>query len=218
MYMVKKIFVMAVVAIMTVVSVQAQIPANVKAVLDKCDEQMDNPSGLVMDVTLKMKMLVFSGNGTMKCYSKGDKNFTVTSMKILGQEIKEESGFDGQQEWEYSSATSKKEKDSLIITKTTAAKKKDFDMKMDYEKSYKTAKMKEKGLYYEIEFSNRIDPELPKKMTMKIAKDTYFLREISTSVSAAKVTMTVTKITKGCSDNWFKLDMNRYKNAVVVRK
>ena len=33
-----------------------------------------------------------------------------------------------------------------------------------------------------------------------------------------KFTMTVTKITKGCSDNWFKLDMNRYKNAVVVRK
>ena len=25
-------------------------------------------------------------------------------------------------------------------------------------------------------------------------------------------------ITKGCSDNWFKLDMDRYKNAVVVRR
>jgi hypothetical protein len=30
--------------------------------------------------------------------------------------------------------------------------------------------------------------------------------------------MSVTKITHGCSDSWFKLDMNRYKNAVVVRK
>ena len=214
----KKLFVMAIVAMMSAMIAQAQIPANVKEVLKKCDEKMNNPSGMVMDVTLKIKVLMFSGNGTMKCYNKGDKNFTVTSMKVLGQEIREESGFDGQQEWEYTAASSKKEKDSLIITKTTVPKKDDYGMNLDYEKSYKTAKMKEKGLYYEIEFSNRIDPELPKKMTMKVAKDSYYLREISTSVSSAKVTMTVTKVTKGCSDSWFKLDMNRYKNAVVVRK
>lgn len=30
--------------------------------------------------------------------------------------------------------------------------------------------------------------------------------------------LTITKITKGCSDNWFKLDNNRYKNAIVVRR
>ena len=214
----KKILVIVAVAMMTAMSAMAQFPTNVKEVLKKCDEQMNNPSGLVLDVTLKMKMLVFSGNGTMKCYTKGDKNFTVMTMKVLGQEIKEESGFDGQQEWEYTSASSKKEKDSLIITKTSVAKKNDYGMNIDYEKSYKTAKMKEKGLYYVIEFSNRIDPELPKKMTMKVAKDSYYLRELTTSVSAAKVTMTVTKVTKGCSDNWFKLDMNRYKNAAVVRR
>ena len=214
----KKLLLMVAVVMMAAMSVQAQIPANIKQVLDKCDEQMNNPAGLVIDVTLKMKILVISGNGTMKCYTKGDKNFTVMSMKVMGQEIKEESGFDGQQEWEYSSASSKKEKDSLIITKTSVAKKNDYGMNLDYEKSYKTAKMKEKGLYYEIEFSNRIDPDLPKKMTMKVAKNTYYLREMTTSMSGAKVTMTVTKITKGCSDSWFKLDMNRYKNAVVVRK
>jgi hypothetical protein len=32
------------------------------------------------------------------------------------------------------------------------------------------------------------------------------------------MTITVTKITKGCNDKWVKLDMNRYKNAVVVQK
>ena len=32
------------------------------------------------------------------------------------------------------------------------------------------------------------------------------------------ITITITQITKGCSDNWFKLDMNKYKNAVVVRQ
>ena len=35
---------------------------------------------------------------------------------------------------------------------------------------------------------------------------------------SGKITMTITKITKGCSDNWFILDKNRYKNAVVVRR
>ena len=214
----KKILIMAAVAMMTAVSAHAQFPANIKAVLDKCDEKMSNSSGIVMDITLKMKMMVFSGNGTMKWYMKGDKSFSTMTMKLMGHEMKEESGFDGEQEWEYTTASSKKEKDSLIITKTTAAKKKDFDMKMDYEKTYKTAKMKEKGLYYQIDFSDRIDPEVPKKMSVKIAKDSYYLREITTSVSIAKVTMTVTKITKGCNDSWFKLDMNRYKNAVVVRK
>ena len=214
----KKILIMAAVAMMTAVSAHAQFPANIKAVLDKCDEKMSNSSGIVLDVTMKMKVLVFSGNGTMKCYMKGDKSFSTMTMKLMGHEMKEESGFDGEQEWEYTTASSKKEKDSLIITKTTAAKKKDFDMKMDYEKTYKTAKMKEKGLYYEISLSDRIDPQAPKKMSLKIAKNNYNLREVVYSEGGAKITMTVTKITHGCSDSWFKLDMNRYKNAVVVRK
>lgn len=35
---------------------------------------------------------------------------------------------------------------------------------------------------------------------------------------STQVTITITKLTRGCPDNWLKLDMNRYKNAVVVRK
>ena len=214
----KKFLIMVAVALMTAISANAQFPANIKAVLDKCDEKMLPPSGLVMDISVKMKMLVFSGSGTMKWYMKGDKSFMTMNMKVMGHEMKEESGFDGKQEWEYHTATDKKERDSLIITKTSVAKNNDYGVNIDYEKSYKTAKMKEKGLYYQIDFSDRIDPEVPKKMSVKIAKDSYYLREITTSVSVAKITMTVTKVTKGCSDNWFKLDMNRYKNAVVVRK
>ena len=40
----KKFLVMVAVAIMTAMNVQAQIPANIKAVLDRCDEKMDNPT------------------------------------------------------------------------------------------------------------------------------------------------------------------------------
>ncbi len=214
----KKIILMAFVAMMAAVSVRAQIPADVKLVLDKCGEKMDNPSGLVMDITLKMKMVIFSGNGTMKWYMKGDKSFCVMNVRAMGQEMREESGFDGQQEWEFTAAMSKKERDSLIITKTSVARKNEYGMDIDYAKSYKKAKMQEKGLFYVIELSDRIDPDLPKKMTLKIAKDSYYLREISTSVGPAKVTLTITKVTVGCNDNCFRLDMNRYKNAVVVRK
>lgn len=62
----KKYLLIIAVAMMTAMNAYAQFPANIKAVLDKCDEKMDNPSGMVVDVTLKMKMLVFSGSGTMK--------------------------------------------------------------------------------------------------------------------------------------------------------
>ena len=215
----KRFLVMAVVAMMATMSAMAQFPENVKEVLKKCDEKMDYPSGMVIDMTLKVKVAILSMNGTLKVYSKGDKNFTVMTMKAMGKEISTEYGFDGQQEWDYEPASSKKEKDSLIITKTTKPQNNDYDINMDYEKDYRTAKMKEKGLYYEIDFANRINKDAPKKLTIKIAKDTYYLREIKMPAgSIGSVTMTVTKVTKGCSDNWFKLDMNRYKNAVVVRR
>ena len=63
-----------------------------------------------------------------------------------------------------------------------------------------------------------VDPEMPKKMTVKIAKDSYYLREFTAVMGMGKVTMTVTKVTVGAKDSMFKLDMNRYKNAVVVRR
>lgn len=46
----------------------------------------------------------------------------------------------------------------------------------------------------------------------------YNMREVSFSEGPARITLTVTKITIGARDSMFKLDMNRYKNAVVVRK
>ena len=214
----KKILLFAVAVMMATVGIRAQIPANVMDVLKKCDEKMDNPAGMVLDMTLKTKVMVMSVNGTMKMCSKGDKSYTEVLVKAMGHEMRMEHGFDGQQDWEFVAAQKKDEKDSLIITKANKAKKDDYSIDMDFDKMYKTAKMKEKGLYYEIDFSDRIDPEAPKKMTVKIAKNTYYLREMAFSEGVAKVTMTVTKVTVGARDSYFKLDMNRYKNAVVVRK
>jgi hypothetical protein len=207
------------IAFVATVGAMAQIPANVKEVLKKCDEKMDNPAGLVVDLTMKAKMMaLISINGTAKMYTKGDKEFMTMTMKALGQEFREESGFDGQQSWDFTAAESKKERDTLVITKTTKAQKSELSLNMDYDKEYKSAKMREKGLYYEIEFFDRVNPEMPKKMTVKIAKDSYYLREFTAAMGMGKVTMTVTKVTVGAKDSMFKLDMNRYKNAVVVRR
>ena len=211
--------VLLIVALMLVAAgAVAQIPANVMDVLNKCDEKMSDPKGIILDMTLKTKILIMSVNGTVKMCEKGEKSYIQMTAKAMGKEMRVEHGFDGQQDWEFAAATSKKERDTLTITKTNKANKDDFSLDLDVDKMYKTAKMKEKGLYYEISLSDRIDPQAPKKMSLKIAKNNYNLREVVYSEGGAKITMTVTKIMHGCSDSWFKLDMNRYKNAVVVRK
>lgn len=214
----KKLFLIVVAVMLASMSAMAQIPANIQEVLKKCDEKMDNPAGMVIDMMVKTKILVISFNGTAKMYQKGDKYFSEMIVKAAGHEMRTEQGFDGQQVWDYTTAAKKSEKDTLTITKTSKAKNNDCNIDFDFEKMYKSAKMKEKGLYYEISFSDRIDPEAPKKMSVKIAKSNYNMREVSFSAGPAKITLTVTKITIGARDSMFKLDMNRYKNAVVVRK
>jgi hypothetical protein len=216
----KKFLIMAVAALMVSMSAMAQIPANIMDVLNKCDQKMDDPNGMIIDMTLKTKILVLSLNGTMRMYEKGDKSFCEVNIKALGKEIRTEQGFDGQQKWEYT-ALSGKEKNTLKITKTQDALNK-LGPKNNYEKDYKKAKMEESGLYYVITFSEPLKKGVSEKAVVKIAKKSYILHEYSVDEDMGpfkgKITITITKITKGCRDSWFKLDMNRYKNATVVRQ
>lgn len=221
----KKIILMVVAIMMTTLAALAQIPDNVKEVLRKSEAKMEsynNGSGVVLDSKLKMKVSILSINGTMKSYVKDRKYFNVISMTAMGKEMmKMELGFDGEQQWIYKSMSGENSKDSLIITKTKDAKN-EYGMKSDYDKEYSKAKMKEVGRYYEITFSGRKKKNLPKKATVKIDKENYILHEYSVvedvGMFSGTMTITITKITKGCSDNWLKLDMNRYKNAAIVRK
>ena len=64
--MMKKFLVMAIAALMVSASAIAQIPANIMDVLNKCDEKKDDPNGMILDMTLKSKILVLSINGTMR--------------------------------------------------------------------------------------------------------------------------------------------------------
>ena len=220
--MTKKLIILIVTALVAT-SAMAQIPANVREVLKKSNEKMatyNTPAGVSFDATLKMKVSILSLNGTMKVFSKNKKFFTTISMKALkDMEIKIELGFDGEQEWTYESILG--EKDSLKITKTKDAFN-DYGMRTDYEKDYNKAKMKETDQYYEITFSGPKRKDVSKKASVKIAKNTYLLREYSVDEDmgafTGKMIITINKITKGCSDNWLKLDMNRYKKAKVVRQ
>ena len=219
----KKILLMVVVAVMAT-NAMAQIPDNVKEVLRKCEAKMESyntAAGAIIEGTVKMKVSIVSFSGPMNKDKKFFASFSMNAMKEIG--INVDMGFDGEQMWEYKTVTGgdSTDKDTLKITRTRDAKN-DFALKTNYDKVYKKAKMKEVGRYYEITFSGPLKKDISKKTTIKIDKEKYLMREYSVDKAVrpftAKLTLTITKITKGCSDNWLKLDMNRYKNAVVVRK
>ena len=183
----KKIFFVIVAVMMTTVGALAQIPSNVQEVMDKCNAKMssyNSGAGFVLDGTLKMKVSVLTLNGTIKMYFKDDKSFNIITFAAMGEDVlKTEMGFDGQQEWVYTTT---------------------FDDKKDSP------------------FTEPRKKDLPKKSKIKVDKESYLMREYSVEqkmgMFTGAMTITVTKITKGCNDKWVKLDMNRYKNAVVVRK
>ena len=190
----------------------AQISPEIMGVLEKCDEKMDTPEGLEIDMNVHVGMLVISMNGTIKSYSKNEKSLTSVTLKALGKEFTEVNGYDGEQEWTYESKS-----DSLIITKSDKKEKGDYDIDLELHEEYNTAKMKVKNGNYEITFTDPKTKDAPKKAEMIINKD-YFLQEISMKQGPLSVKMTVTNIKIGVNDNIFKLDMSKYPTAKVVRK
>ena len=51
-----------------------------------------------------------------------------------------------------------------------------------------------------------------------VDKEKYYFREMKTKTKGATITMRMTKMKIGVSDDAFKLDLKKYPNAVVVRK
>ena len=209
---------MVAVAIMTAMSVQAQIPAEVKDILEKCAEKNHHFGGYELDMKLHVGAVIASMNGTMKMCMKGEKSFSVIQMKVMGHEIYHETGFDGTQTWRYSKAADDEERDTLTITKGALKKKDKFAIDMGLDMKYKKAKLKTTDKHYEITFTEPLNKEMPKKSIIRIDKNKYLLHEYETKVSIASVKMTVTRIKYGVSDNMFVLDPKKYPNAVVVRK
>ncbi len=200
------------------VAVQAQIPEEVKDIMKKSAEKFKNDNGLEVDMKLHVGAVILSMDGTMKVCKKGDKSFSVLSMKVKGHEMYRETGYDGTQTWSYEKAVDEEERDTLTITKGAQKKKEKFSVDMGLDKEYKNAKLKTTDKFYEITFTGPLKKDTPKKSIVRIVKDTYMLHEYETKVSIVSMKMTVTKIKLGLSDNVFFFNPKKYPNAVVVRK
>ena len=80
-----------------IVTANAQVPAEVSAVLKKSSVAMSDPTGVEYEMDIKVKMLmvnVLSGKMTMA--SLGEKNRFTMTVKAMGQEMITEGGFDGE--------------------------------------------------------------------------------------------------------------------------
>ena len=212
---------MVVAAMMVAVNVNAQIDSQVIEVLKKSQEKMSSPLGTEIEMTVDVTLMVKLSAMKMKALEKNNKLRVIMESKMFGEELMVETGFDGQQEWNYmhrKGEGSKAKRDTLTITKTTKKPKNENAIDFGIYKNYKTAKMKLDGQYYEITFTKPLKKDSPSKMVMKIDKDKYYFRELKTKVKGTTMTMRLTKIKLGISDDVFKLDLKKYPNAVVVRK
>ena len=212
---------MAVAAMMAIVNIQAQIDPQVIEVLKKSQEKMSNPHGTEIEMTIEVTLMVKLTGMTITCSEKNNKMRMFMESKVMGQEMMVETGFDGQQEWKFSHRKDddgKARRDTLTIKKTTQKPKNENSVDFGIYKEYKTAKMKLDGRYYEITLTKPIKKDSPSKVVMKIDKDKYYFREMTTKVKGVSMTMRMTKIKIGVSDDVFKLDLKKYPNAVVVRK
>lgn len=207
----------AVLAVVLSLYAQAQIPAEVKEVMSKCSEAMEPPSGLEYKMDMKVAMgPVTLTNSQLTIASKSEKERVEMLMKVMGVEMTMLSGFDGNESWEVISTG---KNDTVRIKAGVRENAGDEGVNLDMANGFKKAKMKLKDGYYEIDFSEPKDKKSEiKKLSVKISAKNYYLREMKTSAHGAKVTMTITKIKVGLKDDYFKLDLSKFPNAVVVRE
>ena len=194
----------------------AQIPAEVTTVMNKSRKTFSSSAGLEYTMDMKTKLgPVTVMDMRFIIANKGDMSRTKMTVTVLDEEVTTESGFDGKEAWEIKRS---KGRDSIIFSQ----KKKDdgvSDFDLDLDKNYRKAKMKNKGDYYEITFSDPVDKKSEtKKVTVKISTKTYRLLEMKTSARGANVVMTFSKYRVGLQDDYFKVNLSRYPKAVVVRK
>lgn len=198
------------------VTANAQIPAEVSALLKKSSVAMSDPTGVEYEMDIKVKMLVVNIlSGKMTMASLGEKNRYTMTVKAMGQEMITEGGFDGEYEWEHTKGLGA---DTLYITRTTKKSEGEYDIDFNLDREYRKAKMNKEGDYYVIDFSDPKDSEAPGKVTMKINAKNYYFYEMKSSKNGATITLTLTKVKTGVRDGIFSCDPKKYPQAVVVRK
>ena len=217
----KRILLIVVIAMIAAVNSNAQIDPQVREVLKKSQEKMSSPYGTEIEMTIDVTLMVKLTGMKIRALEKNNKTRLFLESKVMGQELVVESGFDGKQEWQYvhrKDDGGKAKRDTLTIIKTTQKPKNEYTVDFGMDKNYKAAKMKVDGQYYEITLTKPIKKDSPSKVVMKIDRNKYYFREMTTKVKGTTMTMKLSKIKIGVSDDLFKLDLKKYPNAIVVRK
>ena len=201
---------------MGLAAVQAQIPAEVSNVMNKCRAAMSNPAGLEYEMDMKAGMGPVSMKMHIVSACKGKLRRASVTTKLLGVEVVSMTGFDGTDTWEVKQGTNC---DTVIIERGDKKDKGSEALELDYDKQFTKAKMHHKVGYYEITFSEPKDKSSEvKSATVKVSDKNYALREVRSGARGAKITMTITRIHVGLNDSHFKLDLSKHPGSVVVRK
>ena len=196
------------------VTLQAQIPDEVTAVLRKCAQAMGHPNGVEYEMSLKAKVaLVTVMSGQINAFAKDRKNKFFFTMKVLGQPAKSAGGFDGIYQWRYTQGA---ESDTVYVRKSDQKAKSDFDLNFHIDLEYRKASIKSHFGNYVITFTDPKDAGAPKKVTMTISGKDYLFREMETKKDETTMTMRLTHFRIGVLDDIFTFDPRQYPDAVIV--
>ena len=193
----------------SVMPLRAQIPADVKPILDKVEEWFDDKEGIDVNMTGK----VLTAKVTTRSRSKGDKALVSMNMTMMGKTVEMQMGCDGKQTWTYSPAEG-----TLTIEKADKLKKNDNSVDMKLVSEYKKAKMKTTDNAYEIILTEPKDKENPSKMVLTARRSDCRPMEMTMGSGLKKLTFTIVSIKKGVPDNVFVLDTSKFPNVKIVRK
>ena len=193
----------------SVMPLRAQIPADVKPILDKVEEWFDDKEGIDVNMTGK----VLTAKVTTRSRTKGDKALVSMSITMMGKTLEMQIGCDGKQTWTYDP-----QEGTLTIEKDTELKKNDNSVDLKLVSEYKKAKMKTTDNAYEITLTEPKDKENPSKMVLTARRSDCRPMEMTMGSGLKKLTFTIVSIKKGVPDNVFVLDTSKYPNVKIVKK
>ena len=193
----------------SIAPMRAQIPADVKPILEKAEEWFDDSEGI--DISMTGKVLAVKTE--MRSLSKGDKALITMSMKVMGKTFDMEVGYDGKQSWTYSP-----QEGTLTITASPDKPKDDRSVDMKLVSEYKRAKMKQTDKAYEITLSEPKSKDAPAKMVLTVRRSDCMPTQMELGSGLKKMSLAIKGIKKGVDDSVFVLDTKNYPNAKIVRK
>ncbi len=209
-----KKLVMAVAAALVSLMAWAQTPHEI---LEKMSQAMDHDKSAGMAMTMDMKIPIL-GTYSVRTYTLGDKMRMDVTVKGKKQVVWE----DGDIAYSYDSS-----KNTITVSEFKAQggggeSSEDDDglgMALSVTKGYDVKLLRETDEYWAFRCNKRKDntnKDAPKQIDLSVQKDSYFLREMKTSMRG--VTVTMRDFVLGVKEEDVTFDINMYKDAKIVDK